>query len=183
MKKVWVLVLLISLGLNLGLAMRLLRADDRLPAEAPRSLGQEEGRGIGRWAGRDSTARGRMFDRRLEHLAGILDLRPVQRETFIRVQRETGRLLMAQRVAIGQKREALFDLISAPDIDREQVQRALAELGEGQAVLDSLVAETMIQEMEVLDPGQRARYLQMMARDRNHLGGGPGDGPRRRHRQ
>ena len=177
MKKGWVLVLLISLGLNLGLGLRLLGGRGE-PDGAP-LLGRdgEVRRAQGRWADQDTTARRKMFTRRMERIAHMLDLSPGQREIFQQVHTETGRILMQKRVLITEKRDLLHSLVTSDEVDQERIRRAIAELGQEQAVLDSLVAETVLQEMAVLDPAQRARYLEMLSFDRDGRGGrrgGPG---------
>ena len=171
MKKGWVLVLLISLGLNLGLGLRLL--GDRGGAGGWRdSRENREFRGAhGRWADQDSVARNKMFTRRMDHIADVLDLGPEQREAFRKVHMKTGRMLMQKRVLIAEKRDLLHGLVTGDNIDQEGIRGAIADLGRQQAVLDSLVAETVLQEMDVLEPGQRARYLEMLSFDKG--AGGP----------
>ena len=173
MKKGWVLILLISLGLNLGLGLRLL--GDRGGSEGRRDSWQNRDfRGArGRWADQDSVARKKMFTRRMDHIADVLDLDSGQREVFSKVHMKTGRMLMQKRVLIAEKRDLLRSLVTSDSIDQEGIRRAIAELGQEQAVLDSLVAETVLQEMDVLEPGQRSRYLEMLSFDKG------GAGPRR----
>lgn len=170
MKKGWLLILLISLGLNLGLGLRLL--GDRGGAGGRDEFRRtKEFRGErGRWASHDSVARKKMFTRRLDHMADDLDLSPEQREAFGKVHLGTGRLLMRKRVLIGEKRDLLHSLVTDEQIDKESIRAAIADLGQEQAVLDSLVAETMLQEMEVLEPEQRVRYLELLS----FRGGGAG---------
>ncbi|MEN8006182.1 MAG: periplasmic heavy metal sensor [Candidatus Krumholzibacteriota bacterium] len=175
MKKGWVLVLLISLGLNLGLGVRLLGdrgGADRCPDS--RLVGEIRGP-RGRWAKQDSVARKKMFTRRLERIADALGLDPEQREVFREVHMKTGRMLMQKRVLIAEKRGLLHTLVTSERIDQDGIREAIAELGRQQAVLDSLVAETVLQEMEILEPGQRARYLELLPFDKG--GGGPRRGP------
>ena len=183
MKKGWVLVLLISLGLNLGLGLRLL--GDRGGPDGRRDSWQNrEFRGSrGRWADQDSVARKKMFTRRMDHIAGVLDLGPEQREVFRDVHMKTGRMLMRKRVLIAEKRDFLHTLVTSDSIDQEGIRGAIAELGRQQAVLDSLVAETVLQEMEVLEPGQRARYLEMLSFDKGGAGPRHGRGGRGARRQ
>jgi Spy/CpxP family protein refolding chaperone len=170
MKWGWVLVLLVSLGLNLGLGIRLL--GDREPSSGRReaSRGGDVRRSGHRWAEQDSFAREQMFDRRLDRIAEALELAPGQREVFREVHLKTGRLLMRKRVLISEKRDQLQALVTGDGIDQERIRGVIADLGQEQAILDSLVAETMLQEMEVLDPGQRERYLEMLSFGK----GGPG---------
>ena len=182
MKKGWVLVLLVSLGLNLGLGLRLL-GDSRGPGPRGSSrLDRESRLTHGRWADKDTTARKKMFARRLEHIADRLELNAGQREVFREVHQETGRVLMQKRVLISEKRDLLHTLMTSDEVDQERIRGAIRELGQEQAVLDSLVAETVLQEMAVLDPDQRARYLEILSFEKNRRGGMRGrgaSGPRR----
>ena len=163
MKKIWVLVLLISLGLNLGFGLRML--NDRSGSGEGRHSQRsgESHRFHGRWADRDSVARGKMFARRLEHIADTLDLSPEQRDEFAEVHAQTGRKLMRRRGLISEKRDLLHTLMTSDEIDQDGIRLAISELGQEQAVLDSLVAETMLQEMAVLAPDQRVRYLELLS--------------------
>ena len=176
MKKGWVLVLLISLGLNLGLGLRLL--GDRPGKDGP-PFSRRDGefrRTGGRWADQDTSARRKMFSRRMNNIAERLDLSPEQQVVFQEVHSETGRMLMQKRVLIGKKRELLHTLVTSDEVDQEEIRRAIGELGQEQAVLDSLVAETVLQEMAVLDPGQRERYLEMLSFEKEGRGGRRGRG-------
>ena len=182
MNKGWVLVLLVSLGLNLGLGLRLL--GDR-PGPDPRGhtrLDRESRRTHGPWADQDTSARRKMFARRMEHMAERLELSPEQREVFGKVHLETGRMLMQKRVLISEKRDLLHSLVTSDEVDQDRIRRAIGELGQEQAVLDSLVAETVLQEMAILDPDQRVRYLEILFFEKDRRGGMRGrgaSGPRR----
>lgn len=178
MKKIWVLVLLISLGLNLGFGLRMLNDRSRSGEDRHSRRGGDAHRFQGRWADRDSIARGKMFDRRLEHIAATLDLSPQQRDEFTEVHTRTGRMLMRRRGLISEKRDLLHNLMTGDEIDQEGIRQAIAELGREQAVLDSLVAETMLQEMEVLDPEQRVRYLELLSFEKGGRGRMQGRGGR-----
>ncbi len=176
MKKGWVLVLLISLGLNLGLGLRLL--GDRPGKDGPPFSGRdgEFRRTGGRWADQDTSVRRKMFAQRMNHMAERLDLSPEQQVVFQEVHRETGRMLMQKRILIGKKRELLHTLVTSDRIDKDGIRVAIAGLGREQAVLDSLVAETVLQEMDVLEPGQRVRYLEMLSFEKEGRAGRRGRG-------
>lgn len=66
--------------------------------------------------------------------------------------------------------------MSGPEVDQDGIRRAIAELGQEQAVLDSLVAETVLQEMAVLTPEQRGSYLEMLSFEMGGPRGGRGRG-------
>jgi Spy/CpxP family protein refolding chaperone len=179
MKRIWILILFISLGLNLGLGFRLLKDPGGGRESSHLEKGRNSRRFEGRWADRDSTTRQEMFNRRIDAMADRLGLDSEQREVFRRVHIETGRLLMRKRIIISEKRDLLHDLVTREEVDQDGIRRAIAELGQEQAVLDSLVAETVLQEMAVLTPEQRAGYLEMLSFEmdgpRGRRGrGGPG---------
>jgi Spy/CpxP family protein refolding chaperone len=178
MKKIWVLVLLISLGLNLGFGLRMLNDRSR-SGEGGHFRRSEQSHGFhGRWADRDSVARGKMFARRLEHIADSMDLSPEQRDEFAKVHAQTGRMLMRRRGLISEKRDRLHTLMTSDEIDQDGIRQAIAELGQEQAVLDSLVAETMLQEMAVLAPEQRVLYLELLSFEKGGRGRMQGRGGR-----
>ena len=179
MKRIWVLVLLISLGLNVGLGLRLMKGDSRGRQRPHTRTWSESHRFEGRWAHRDSAARRKMFSRRLERMSDTLGLDADQQEAFAKIHAETGHLLMTRRGIIAEKRTLLHDLVAREDVDRDQFRAAIAELGQQQAVLDSLVAETVLQEMAVLEPAQRGRYLELLPLERGERGGPGGRGGRR----
>ena len=183
MKRIWVLVLLISLGLNLGFGLSMLRGRSQAESHDHAKSGMEHPRDHRpHWTAQDTVARGRMFDRRMDHIADLLDLAPGQRDAFQRVHRETGRLLMQKRVLITEKRDLLHNLVTSEEVDQDKIRRAIAELGREQAVLDSLVAETVLQEMDILDPQQRGHYLELLSFEKGGPGGrrgGDGQGRRR----
>lgn len=180
MKKIWVLVLLISLGLNVGLGLRLLNSGPPAGGGYVRGRGESTHRSQGRWAHRDSADRHRMFNLRMERLADFLDLNPDQRVVFEKVHEETGRLLMRKRELIAERRELLRELVSREVVDQDQIRASIAQLGQQQAVLDSLVAETLLQEMAVLEPAQREQYLEMLSLDGAGRGRSRGRGGRGR---
>jgi Spy/CpxP family protein refolding chaperone len=183
MKKVWMLVLLVSLGLNLGFGLRMMKDRGGSGERGHFSRGEQSRRFQGRWADRDSVERRDMFNRRVDRIADTLGLDSAQREVFRRVHAETGRLLMRKRTVISEKRDLLQGLVTSEVVDQDRIRAAIAELGQEQAVLDSLVAETVLQEMAVLDPDQRGRYLEMLSFDKQGHGRARGRGGRGSHRQ
>ncbi len=179
MKKGWMFLLLISIGLNLGLGLRLVRLGH--PAALP-GPGEAEwrGRGGSRWerpAPNDTTAWRQFMGRRLEHLADRLDLRPEQVESLQSAQTTTRRQMRQKRRELFQVRTRLGKLMAAETIDRQAVRRAMVEMGRHQVEMDSLAAETMLGELELLDPAQRVRYLDFLP---DRTGRGPGRGGRGR---
>ncbi len=175
MKKGWMFLLLISLGLNLGLGLRLVRLDQPATEFGPGSPGWSGRGGLHgqRPAPGDTTAWRRFMGRRLDHLADQLDLRPDQMANFREAQGSPGRPLRQKRRELGQARLRLRELMTEEVIDRAAVRRAMKAMGRQQAEMDSLVAETVLGELEFLDPDQRLRYLDFLP-DRAGRGSGHG---------
>lgn len=178
------LVLLVSLGLNLGFGLSVWRGRTGSGDHGHPGSGPEHSTGHrGHWAAQDTVARTRMFERRMDHIADLLELAPEQKGAFQRVHRETGRLLMQKRVLIAEKRDLLHSLVTSEDVDQDGIRLAIADLGREQAVLDSLVAETVLQEMEILEPGQRGHYLEILSFEKGGPGGRRGRGGQGQRRQ
>lgn len=178
MKRLLVLALLVSLGLNIALAVRLWQ---------PSAVGQEEaweGRGHGwRSAPGDTQAWRERLDRRFERMARMLDLDPAQREAFRRHRAGVAGEVTARTAALAARRAELRMEAERRPTDPAGVAAALAAVGRAEAALDSLVAANLRHELELLRPDQQARFLRGMRFEllggRHGPGDGPGHGPRR----
>ena len=171
MRKGWMILLLVSLGLNLGLGLRLVRLPHPLALPEVTAGGSRSGQRWERPAPGDSMGWRQFMGRRLEHLATRLDLRPDQIATFESAQKTTGRNLRQKRHQLAEIRGRLRDLTAAEAIDRQAVRAAMAEMARRQAEMDSLAAETLLDELEVLDPEQRDRYLDFLPEAGGQRGG------------
>lgn len=179
MKKRWMLVLMISVGLNIGLSLRLARPGHPFAVPGPEAAGGGRSSRWDRAAEGDSTVWEGFMGRRIERLADSLNLTPVQVEAFWAAQRSNGRQLHQKRRELFQARRQLRMNIVAGEIDLQAVRLAMAGMGRRQAELDSLAAETLLQELAVLDPAQRAQYLDFLPPEGGHE---PGRGRRGRER-
>ncbi|MGD9548771.1 MAG: Spy/CpxP family protein refolding chaperone [Candidatus Krumholzibacteriia bacterium] len=166
MNKGWLLVLLVSLGLNLGLGYRIWNAES--PGGSPGGPGPREA-GEGRFTPRSPDRWREMAGRRLQHLTRRLNLDPVQQDALRAIQEEHGRRIQESLAALEEFRVELRGRMLAEEADPAEVRRAIHAMGRRQAVLDSLVTETVLQELDVLRPDQRLEYLEMMPFER-----GPG---------
>jgi Spy/CpxP family protein refolding chaperone len=176
MSRLMRLVLLVSLGLNVGLgwgAVRALRDEPRPP--------QAEGRS---WRNRpatdDSVAWRRMMHRRVDRLATVLDLEPAQTARLEQLQAANAPTVRARRERIEAARRALREQSAAATFDPAATRTALAAVRHAQADLDSLTQEFLLQEFDVLTPAQRARYVELLPMEpwrSGRSGPGGGDGP------
>jgi Spy/CpxP family protein refolding chaperone len=176
MKRGWLLLLILSLGLNVGLFFRPLLGG---PPPQPRFAGaaREPGGalpGHPRWD--------RLAERRLERLAGKLGLDPTQHEHLATIRRAGLEPMMGRREAVHRARQALLAAYRADPTDTVAVRARLAELGAAQARVDSLVAAVMLREIAVLTPAQRGAYLEALPWEGEHPHAGTGRGAARRGR-
>ncbi len=195
MRRMGWLVLLISLGLNLGLGFRLWKATDAGPREERTE----------RWSGRrgssthregerglrerfptdqgDTSAWRGIMTRRLDRMAERLDLTPEQVQFLHGSQEANFPRFMDQRVQLEAARDRLHGIIVQAEVDPDSVRTAIRTVGLQQARFDSLITEALLKEMEVLEPAQRTGYLQLlpMLRDsEQRRGSRPGHRPGRR---
>lgn len=199
MKRIAWLVLLVSLGLNLGLGWRLmgeLRNDGADYGEAEgrtgrggRSAGQGRGHSDGtgkgdsfRPAPGDSGAWRQVMDRRLERVARRLELDPAQVETFQSTHRQAASRFRSQRLQVAEAESRLSELVSSSPVQPDSIRAAVRELGRRKARLDSLVTETMLRELDSLNPDQQQLYLRILPWSQSR-GGEQGHRGRGRHRQ
>lgn len=189
MKKVLVLVLLISLGLNVGLGVRLWKGTCGLPGRSsgldhpgfsdhPR--GGSRGGADGSGGGRDGKFWQSVMERRLAFVTDQLGLDDEQTEAFKSTHQQAAVEFLAQRVKVQEARRQLMTAASAPDFGVEALRHLIADVGRQQVKLDSMVTETMLQEMEILDEDQRRQYMRILPINRfGGRGTGPGAGAER----
>ena len=186
MKRFGWLVLLVSLGVNLGLGYRLLSppvpADDSTwnfaeGKEHPRSGQYSRGRRGGGpddhagFSTRDSSQWRRIMSSRLERIAQRLELTPEQVATFRTTHQSNAPVLLAQRLKVDQTRDHLRAVIAGGAMDADLVRLAARDMASQQARLDSLITETMLLEMKILNSEQRAQYLQILPVFKNPVPG------------
>ncbi|MCP4571584.1 MAG: periplasmic heavy metal sensor [bacterium] len=167
MRWLLVVVLMVSLGLNAGLAWRLSRFEDRAgPPDRP--WNEKAGHAL-----RDTSKWRGFLERRLEHLRRELDLDENQVDAFRTLHSEAHGLGRRFR-NVQSSRLEVFERVVDGQIDPDGVRAAVTELSRRQAAVDSLIVEKVLQELEILRPEQRSEYLRMLPRER--FGGrGPGE--------
>lgn len=163
MKRLWMLILLVSIGLNLGLGVHHWRESRDEGRTSRHSRLERRGPDRGEWPARGDTAGWRrMSQRRMERMTDGLGLAPEQERIFRENQAQAVRRIADLRGEVSRARDRVRDLMMADTVDTTALRGALVEVGRRQAVLDSVVAETIIRDLSVLEPGQRARYLRML---------------------
>lgn len=166
MKKLLTLFLLLSLGLNIGLAVRTWRQNCCAPEQGSR---MEHSRHPGFRRGAEGDFWRQVMSRRMERLTRQLDLDSQQRAAFLGRHQAALDQFVEQRRKVHQAREKLLLESSRPEFQLKALRPLMQEVGRQQARLDSLVTENMFHEMELLTPRQRQKYLQILPL--NRLGG------------
>jgi len=170
MKRLLVLVLLVSLGLNVGLAWRLRHAG---PPERP--AWHDRGNRTVPAPG-DSQAWRERMDRRFARLSERLDLDPEQQTAFREHRAHVEADVRDHLATLEQARADLRNEAERQPPDPAAVSAALAAVSRAEARMDSLVAVNLKAELELLRPDQQSRLLRMLPFERLGRHGGFGRG-------
>ena len=162
MKRTWLLLLLLSFGLNIGLGYAVLSrrgAETDVMSPAPARRGS--GRGI---ALQDSAqaSTGENWNRRLNRICRRLQLEPAQEKAFRQVRLEMMPEIDTRRHEVQQARRALHLSCLDPETPPDQVRQRVHTLTVAQGRLDSMVTETLLRELALLTLDQRQRYVATM---------------------
>jgi hypothetical protein len=163
MRRALLIVLLISVGLNIGLAVSLHRSRETAVALDP-----WQGRGPGPGLHDPGEIRpdpeGRPRRPSLEHLHGMRErIRPELRE---------------HRLSVHAARESLRAALSREDADEAEIMELVGAMVAAQGRIDSLVAANMVQTLRELTPEERREVLEHMPWRRHGRGGrGRSGGP------
>jgi Spy/CpxP family protein refolding chaperone len=167
MKRVWFLLLALSVGLNAGLiATRTIGDGGHRPHEKPRP--PEQG------------GPGGTVDNHLAAMTEHLGLDEAQ-QTAVRAVLESGLPQIAERQGELRKLEGLTrGAYGAPRFDADEFSRLVAQAAAARAVVDSLTAAMLVQEATILSPDQRRRFAEVAQglngrrpADRGRTGVGP----------
>jgi Spy/CpxP family protein refolding chaperone len=161
MKRVWTLVLLLSLGLNLGLGLQWLLAGSRPdtpPAADPSTVAAPPPDLEDDAAALAPEQVERLLQRRLERMSARLDLSPAQRDALWDVHRDRGVQVISRRHELRRARAALQELYATGEPTLADAQAAQRRISTLQTALDSVVVEVMHHERAILTPQQRQQY-------------------------
>lgn len=168
MKRMWFLLLFLSLGLNAGLLHVVLSRPDtpastvrerpRVPRGGPAGPEENEGR-IPR---PDPERLERILSKRLDHMSRNLELDPGQHAKVEAILRETLPLILAEQRQVWDVRRAMRRSYQEGEFDPAGIRLELRRMHAAQERLDSLVILSMTREASLLTPEQRRRYLDAM---------------------
>jgi len=170
-KKIWVMVFLVSLGLNLGLGLRLLKNQGQVPPCDEEVVREKPYGRDRRHSPGDTTVWRQMAERRLDRLANHLNLTADQKKVFAQTRAEVGNQMMVRRQEMHSSRTHLLDLVSDESTTPETLRHSIMDLAARQSEIDSVITEVLLKELEVLDADQRILYLDMLPmNNRGHAG-------------
>ncbi len=151
MKRAWLLVLAVSLGLNAGLLFMTLGKGRPGPVPAP---GDHRPPSVER----PET----LLREHLLRMTESLGLDETQRAAVENVHRDLLPKIGEQFRLLGELRRSIADHYASSEFDAAQFKDLARSLSETQARLDSLVTEAMLGEAAVLTSDQRAKYAREM---------------------
>jgi len=164
MKRLWFILLALSLGLNVGLISMFLMSRAR---EAAFRSGQEQRfergehrRGEGRRQA--DLPPQRLTEMHMRRLERHIEMTESQRKEITAILDEYMPRVVGQREKIDGIREELGLHIAIPELDPGGFRRLVDSLNEEQTRLDSLVMESMLAEAALLTPEQRGQYAKTM---------------------
>lgn len=155
MKRILILLLVMSVGLNVSLLVHRLAGGVRSPAG--------DFHGGRHWpAAGDTQSWHDRIERRTGHMSRHLGLDTQQHQAFRQLHRQAARDVLQHRQDLETHRREIRHLVMEDPLNPAAVRAAIADLGRRQAVMDSLIAEKLLQEMELLAPEQRVKLLGML---------------------
>ena len=152
MKRWWlVILLLLSLGLNLGMLLPRLGGASKEPLDDPPASEQR-------------------MPPILRRMANELRLQGETRQTFLSMQHEFFRQTREGREKVGRIQDELRREVVSRNPDRERVDRLLDELASTQAHLERVFVTHLLDSRELLDGRRERQFLRMMQhlRQRRH---------------
>jgi Spy/CpxP family protein refolding chaperone len=160
MKRLWYLVLALSLGLNAGLLW--VHFHHRSEHERRGSRRGPAGERGPRSDSRAPEVGKAMVERHLARLEKELDLTPEQRTSIAAIWEQNMPAIRATRERLRGLRSEMRDGLAAAEIDSTALRVLARQAAAAQVELDSLTAGTMLAEAHHLQPEQRRRYAEIM---------------------
>ena len=106
--------------------------------------------------GREGRREGRMS------ITERLGLSEAQAEQVRQMRAELGDHLTPYREGYREKRDALYDLLMAPDADRREIDRIKAQMDSLQAEREAVVFDYILAHRDVLTPEQQTMFFTMI---------------------
>lgn len=106
--------------------------------------------------GREGRREGRMS------ITERLGLTEAQEEQVRQMRAELGDHLTPYREGYREKRDALYDLLMAPDADRGEIERIKAQMDSLQAEREAVVFNYILAHKDVLTPEQQTKFFTMI---------------------
>ncbi len=161
MRRLWFILLALSIGLNVGLIAVQLSggADDVRPRIADRSSYKDRD-----WSGPRAHPEGpRGFIReRLDKVGDRLDLSDEQIDAMAEILELVMPELVERREAIRDIRLRMREEYLRPQVAAAKIHELRRQTLAMQSELDSIMVETMIKEADILTPEQRESYFELM---------------------
>lgn len=152
-----IIVLLLSLGLNLGfLASRVVQQRTQDPSEGTVSDPVE-----------DPTRRDRPVPRLIRRMADELGLEGERRAAFVEIQRTFFQQTLEARARMADLQEDVRGEVTSADPDRQQLDQLLSELSTAHRDLEGAFVTNLLDARELLDDDQERRYMRFLRRMRN----------------
>jgi Spy/CpxP family protein refolding chaperone len=149
MKRILVLLLLLSIGLNLGMLYKISRNNEIEPRRGMMNFDHSS---------------------RMKHMRKTLDLSPEQMYVLDRVHLDMESDFEDSRNKMQELRMELRAALQADALDMDRIRALTARMAQARGHLDSLITERLIMELPSMTLEQRQEYMKRMP------GGGRGRG-------
>lgn len=181
MKRGWLLLLMLSLGLNAGLLIAFFSGR---AASGKSDQARVEPAGLVCCPGGTPCPPNcpalvdSLSNQRVARIGRFLDLDRSQMDGFTRLRQQNLPEILQIRDEVRGLRRTIHEEYRRPVVDSHEVRRLVSRLAATQGRLDSLASETMLGEAALLSPAQRERYFESLRWGAElRLPPGPGDCP------
>lgn len=164
MNRAWFLLLAVSVGLNAAMLYVQFSSPRTGPAERLERRMERPAR-PGERGGPERTY-AHVVERRVERMRNELGLSDAQVEALRAIGAANADSMQDLRESSRSQREAMRELLTAAPIDSAEIRAAGRRLRDIEARIGAMITDNLIREAAVLEPAQRAAYLEMMRFDR-----------------